>query len=339
MSLEKKKEIIRIFTGAALAVASVILGWMLLRPEFINIVPVFLIAVIIAFAVETSVLMLFKGNKIPKKIIKIILLFVINISVFFCAVVYAFAPAVILKPHTDEDSYNMLQAIPYAEEITFTGKNGDISGWFYNTSGKSAPTVLYFYGNYETASTRLYNLSKNYHKSPFVNCNFAVFDYPSYGKSEGNCNDKAILQFALDVYDKVSEISDNIIVLGYSVGTGPACYLAANRDISGLILYAPFADGTDLYNNVVNMFHGPLELLVSFDMPNIEYVSSITEKTLILISEDDEVIPASSSVKLVSEFGGECTVKKTKGITHNQFLTDSFILEETEMFIKEVTAK
>ncbi len=339
MSVAKKTEKIRIFTGAALSASIVILGWMFLQPRFRNIVSVFLAAVIAAFLVETAVLMILKGSNPVKRIIKIILLFIINISIFFFAVSYAFAPAVILQPHSDDEAYINLQDIPLAEEISFTGENGAINGWFYNAAGESAPTVLYFYGNYETASTRLYNLSKNYEASAFAGCNFAVFDYPSYGKSEGSCNDKAMLRFALDVYDKISEFTDDIIVLGYSVGTGPACYLAANREIKGLILYAPFADSKDLYNNVVDIFHGPLEFLVAFDMPNKEYVKNITEKTLILASEGDEVIPAASSVNLATEFGGECTIIKTEGITHNQFLSDSFIREKTGIFIKEVTAE
>ena len=82
-----------------------------------------------------------------------------------------------------------------------------------------------------------------------------------------------------------------------------------------------------------------MEFLVAFDMPNKEYVKNITEKTLILASEGDEVIPAASSVNLANEFGGECTIIKTEGITHNQFLSDSFIREKTGIFIKEVTGE
>ncbi len=339
MSRKNKTDIIKIGSGAALAAASVLLGWMLKQPRFHSIPSAILIAVIIAFLCETALLVALRGKKPVKRTIKIILLFAVNISVFTCAVIYSFAPAFILQPHSDDASYEELKSALYAEEITFEGTGGIINGWLYNAAGESAPTVLYFYGNYETASTRLFQLTRNYKNSAFKDCNFAVFDYPAYGKSEGRCSDDALLQFALDVFDKLSEKADDIIVLGYSVGTGPACYLASCRDVKALILYAPYANGTDLYNNVLDIFHGPLKNLVSFDVPNIEYVKNISEKTLILASERDELIPYSSSVKLVTEFDGECAFVKTPAITHNQFLSSAFVKEETVKFIKEVTAK
>lgn len=336
MSSKNKTDLIRISVSAVFAVSAVLVTWIYRQPRFQNI-PVFIIAAaVFAFIFEALLLFILKGKNAVKRAIKIILLFVINISVFASAVIYSFSSAVILQPHPDESSYEELKQKSFAEEIIFEGTNGKVNGWFYNKAGDFAPTVLYFYGNYETASTRLLNLSKYYENSAFVGCNFAVFDYPSYGSSEGKCTDETILTFAIDVYDELIKRTDSIIVLGYSVGTGPACYLASEREVDGLILYAPYADGIDLYNNIVDVFHGPLEKLVSFDIKSIEFAKSIEEKTLILCSEKDELIPYTSSMRLVTEFGGECTLKKISGISHNQFLTDSFVKEETANFIREV---
>ncbi len=334
-----KKNTLKTFIGAALAAASVLLWWMAGQSRFQGAAFWLIVAIVTAFVIEVIVLSVLKGKNIIKRAFKIFLIVAVNISVFSSAVILGFAPAVILQPHTDEASYETLKGVPCAEEMTFEGTNGKTNGWFYNVAGEDAPVILYFYGNYETASTRLLSLAKNYDISAFADCNFAVFDYPAYGNSEGRCTDESILDFALDVYDELIKRTDNIIVLGYSVGTGPACYLASKREVQALILYAPYADSIDLYNNVIDIFHGPLELLVAFDVDSNEYVKNVTAPTLILASAEDELIPYESSMELIDLFGGMCTFMKAQGITHNQFLSSAFVKEETAKFINEVTAK
>ena len=334
-----KKNTLNSAIGAALAAASVLLWWLIKQSRFSGIGVALAAAAVTAFFIEVIFLTVLSGKHMLKRAIKIILVIYVNIAVFSTAIILSFAPAIILQPHADETSYQKLLEIPEAEEITFEGAVGEINGWFYNVAGDDAPVVLYFYGNYETAATRLVTLCSDYGCSAFVGCNFAVFDYPAYGKSEGRCTERSILSFAVDVYDEISKRTDNIIVLGYSVGTGPACYLASIRDVRGLILYAPYADTVDLYNNVLDIFYGPLELLVSFDIDSKELAKNVNEPVLILASDADELIPSWSSVELSIEFGDSCTLVKTPDISHNSFLSDLFVKEETAKFIREVTVK
>lgn len=339
MYRKRKTDILKVCISAVLATAFVLLIWMLKNPRFQDISLTLFAFAVIAFFAEILLLTVLKGKNPIKRAIKIILLFIINITVFSSAVIISFAPAVILQPHSDDVSYESLKKANEADEITFEGKNGSINGWFYNVAGESAPTVLYFYGNYETASSGLFNLIENYDVSAFSGCNFAVFDYPAYGKSEGKCTDDSILAFSLDVYDELIKITDNIIVLGYSVGTGPACYLASERDVDSLILYAPYADGTNLYNNVIDIFHGPMKKLVTFNIDTVANAASVRCPVLILASDEDELIPYESSLRLRDKFGGMCTFIKIPEITHNQFFASSLVKDETAKFIEEVMAK
>ena len=335
MSEKKKTDILRLLIFSSLASAAVILVWISENKRFSHIPSGLLIAAGIAFFAEIAILLTIRSKNAVLRGIKIILLFVLNFSLFSAAVVYCFSSALILQPHFDEKADAELRNENIAEEIFFEGENGIISGWFYNAAGKSAPTVLYFYGNYETAATRMNALIKNYKNSAFSGCNFAVFDYPAYGKSEGNCSDEALLRFSLEAFDELQKRTDRIIALGYSVGTGPAVYLASQRDLDALILYAPYSDGNDLYNNIIDIFHGPLERLISFNIKSKEYASSVKEDTLILASEKDELIPYLSSSELADKFGDNCTFIKTPEIGHNDFLGSVFVKEKTARFIKE----
>ncbi len=296
---------------------------------------VLVIAVITAFVSEVIVLYFLRGRKAVKKVIKLFLVTVINVSVFSFAVIYGFSSAVILQPHSDENSSVMLESITGAENVSFEGSEGRIDGWIYKNTSENTSVILYFYGNYETAATRLNMILNSSWKTVYDGYDIAVFDYPSYGRSEGSCSDEGLCTFAVDVFDELSNTYDDVTVIGYSVGTGPATYLAANRDISSLTLYAPYADGYDLYNNVIDVFHGVFEHLVSFNINSKEFAKDVEENVLIFASSDDETIPLSSSLKLSDSFNNMQFVR-LQGIGHNDFFSSSEVLEKSLSFLREV---
>ena len=231
----------------------VLFTYILESPRFQNISFGLLITGIFAFLVETVICFIFKGRNTFIKALKIIILTIVNASVFTCGVIYFYAPAVILQPHKDEASYEYISNIEAIQEISFDGENGKISGFIYNSEGENAPVILYFYGNYETAATAILSIYNNYNSSVFSGYNVAVFDYPSYGNSEGSCSDEALLSFSLNVFDELKKQFSDVTAFGYSVGTGPATYLASERDVRSLILYALYFNGADLYNIVIDI--------------------------------------------------------------------------------------
>lgn len=336
MSDKKKTDILKITAGAAFGAASVLFVWLLRQPRFSGIPPVLILSCAAAFALELLVLCFLRSKKVIVKVIKLIIVYVINASVITAGTIYCFGPAVILQPHTDEKAYADVKNIPGVNEIVFEGKNGSISGLFYDNAGADAPTLLYFYGNYETAATAMLGVMKN--NPGLVNgVNFAVFDYPSYGRSEGKCTDVSLLDFSLDAYDKLAEFSDKIIVFGYSVGTGPAVYLASEREVKGLLLFAPYADGYDLYNNVIDIFHGPMKHLAAFNIESSKYAESVSVSPMIIASSDDKVIPYCSSSELAEEFG-MCDFVTVNSTGHNDFFRSSEIMAAARKYIEEAAA-
>jgi hypothetical protein len=65
-------------------------------------------------------------------------------------------------------------------------------------------------------------------------------EYPGYGIYKGKPNAKQILEDSLIVYDFLANEmgfeKEQIFVFGRSIGTGPATYLAAHRQIGFLML-------------------------------------------------------------------------------------------------------
>ncbi len=337
MSSERKTDIGRIVIYSALSAVAVLCLWALKNPRFQQIPAGLAVTGAVALLIEILIFSLIKGRRLIRKVIRIFLLSVVNVSVFTCGIIYFFAPAVILQPHQDNDAYESLKTDAFVEELTFEGTNGKINGWLYPVDD-SAPVILYFYGNYETASTAMKRITASYESTVFNGFNVAVLDYPAYGNSEGRCTDEALEQFALDAYKEIKKHYSSVIVFGYSVGTGPAVYLAAERETDGLVLYAPYDNGADLYNNVIDIFHGPLEALVDFDIESGKYAPGVTEKTFIAASSGDRVIPMASSLELSGKLKN-VSFYEAEDIGHNDFFSNADVKSATVKFLDGVTEK
>ena len=80
-------------------------------------------------------------------------------------------------------------------------------------------------------------------------------EYPHYGVYKHKKSLTQILRDSEDLYQfmiKNLRINANrIIVMGWSLGTGPATYLASKYQIAGLILMSPFSSLKDLAKDIV----------------------------------------------------------------------------------------
>ena len=252
------------------------------------------------------------------------------------AACYILAPSFLFHPWFDGQSYNKLKNYENAVEITFEGENGSVNGWLIDNYGNSAPLVLYFGGNTENSASRiLYLLENQKQLQAFEGCNFAFLDYPGYGRSDGVPSEASFKQFGVDAYDYFDRRYDCIVVMGYSIGTGVANYTASQREADGLILMAPYADGYDLYNGFVNIFHGPLRLLVDYKMEAVKFAEEIKIKPLILASPADQIVRYSSSVRLSAAYPCGCRFVIVEGIAHNQFFQTEQVLEEIHAYLQD----
>jgi pimeloyl-ACP methyl ester carboxylesterase len=215
-----------------------------------------------------------------------------------------------------------------------------VSGWMIHQAEGKAPLVLYFGGNGEIASNRILYLVESGDISAFAGCNFAFLDYPGYGLSSGSPGEASLKQMGLDVYDALSAREDvdanRIVLFGFSMGTGIANYVAANRTATGLVLFAPYADGYDLYNTMVPVFYGPLRALVAFKMESVKFAESISLKPLIFSSVDDEMVPIASSERLSAAYPAECEFVRMQGFGHNGYWSSDDVLLRVSQYIAEV---
>jgi pimeloyl-ACP methyl ester carboxylesterase len=89
---------------------------------------------------------------------------------------------------------------------------------------------------------------------------------------------------------------ERIVLVGFSIGSGIAAYLARHRPVAGLILVTPFDSletvARDLY------WWAPVGLLLRNRMPTIEFVRGSIAPTALILAARDAVVSARRSTPL-----------------------------------------
>ncbi len=154
--------------------------------------------------------------------------------------------------------------------------------------GKKA--IIRCHGNAEDALGTLWALKELANDGYTV----ASVDYPGYGLSDGSPDEKGCYRNVHRLYDWLIEARgfkpEEIIVDGFSIGTGPATELAATRPCGGLILEAPFLSAPRVVTRV--------RLLPVDPFPNLKRIGAVKCRVLMIHGTGDRVIPYSQGQAL-----------------------------------------
>ena len=149
------------------------------------------------------------------------------------------------------------------------------------THGKKA--IIRCHGNAEDIVGTLWKLYELADEGYTV----ATVDYPGYGLSDGSPDEAGCYRNVHRLYDWLVEVCGfspkDIIVNGFSIGTGPATELAATRPCGGLILEAPFLSAP----RVVTRWR----ILPLDPFPNLRRIGAVKCPVLIIHGTDDQIIP------------------------------------------------
>jgi dienelactone hydrolase len=160
-------------------------------------------------------------------------------------------------------------------------------------TAEDRPLVLGFGGNAWNADTMALYLH-----GLVPDCDVVTFHYRGYRPSTGRPSADALLSDALLIFDHLQQIlaPERVVTVGFSIGSGPAAYLAQQRTLAGLILVTPFdslqALARDLY------WWAPVGLLLRHRMPVIDFVRGAPTPTALITASEDRIVPAGRSAPL-----------------------------------------
>jgi len=212
----------------------------------------------------------------------------------------------------------------FDEEIFY---NSDIKIKTTLLNKKNENSIIYFGGNAENVDYNTEIFSKVFPKHSIY-----LVKYRSYSGSTGSPEEKALYSDALLIYDKIKSKYDTVSVIGRSLGSGIATYVASQREINKLILVTPFDSIENVAQNKFPFY--PMSLLLKDKYNSIGRVKSIKSKTLIIAAENDQVIGLEHTKKLLYKFPtSQITFKIIKNKNHNNISNTKDYYELLQNFI------
>jgi len=196
-----------------------------------------------------------------------------------------------------------------AQVIWLSHQGQSLKVW--HIPGGSDRAFIYFGGNAEDVALNIPQF-----KRLFPQYSIYLHNYRGYGGSTGKASETALFSDAGALYDYVKTKHREISVIGRSLGTGVAVYLASIKEVSRLVLVTPFDSMVNLARNYY--FLVPVSLLLKDKFDSLRRAGRLVTPTLVLIAERDEVIPRKRAYSLVSALKPEITrVEVIKGAGHN----------------------
>lgn len=195
---------------------------------------------------------------------------------------------------------------------------------------RSKGVILYLHGNRGSNKRALFQ-AENLRGNQY---DVLIVDYRGYGKSDGNIYSEAQLYEDIQkVYNYLKHSYDEsqIAIVGYSLGSGMASFLAATNQPQQLILVAPYQSMIamkDLFLKIAPDF------LLKYKLDNESHVARVTCPVTIFHGTADELIPYSMAETLQQVNPNNIELVKMPGIGHRSVIFNSRFTEGVSQLLK-----
>ncbi|MFY0602012.1 MAG: alpha/beta fold hydrolase [Cyclobacteriaceae bacterium] len=260
-----------------------------------------------------------------KKGLLLIFKILLALYIVVCGLLFFFQERLIFFPQKLDKSYQF-QFEQNFEEINISSEDGVVLNGLLFKADSSKGLIFYLHGN--SGSVASYgNIAKTY-----TDLSYDVFilDYRSFGKSGGKINNQnQLFQDNQIIYDELKKMyrEDDIVILGYSIGTGLATKLASQNNPKRLILEAPYYSLIDMMKHTYSF--APTFML-KYKFETNEYLKECDMPISIFHGTQDNVIYFESSLKLKEEFGSKITLTLLENQGHNGIASNKIYKPEPD---------
>lgn len=202
-----------------------------------------------------------------------------------------------------------------------------LRGWRLNP-GKSR-ALIYFGGNAERLET-----SREEFARLFPDRTVYLLSYRGYGASEGTPDQTALFGDALALYDQVraQQPQAPIAIIGRSLGSGVASYVASRRPVERLALVTPFDSLAAVGQSHYPAF--PVHWLMRDRYESTRYLPLYRGPLLVLRAGQDEVVPPANTDKLLAALENKPRVIDFPQADHNNIAQDPRYAEALRDFLR-----
>ncbi len=204
--------------------------------------------------------------------------------------VFLFQPRLIYFPQVEREHTTTPRAagLDFEDVALHTADGIKLHGWWV-PARDTRGTVLLMHGNAGNISHRLGYLTM------FNRLGYSVllFDYRGYGKSGGSPGEEGTYLDAEAAWQHLTEArnlkSQDIVIVGESLGGGVATWLAHKYPPRALVLASTFTSVPDMGAQVYPWL--PVRLLARIVYDNIARIREIQVPVMIAHSRGDDIIP------------------------------------------------
>ncbi|HET8698303.1 MAG TPA: alpha/beta fold hydrolase [Gammaproteobacteria bacterium] len=236
-----------------------------------------------------------------------------------CVLLYVGQRSLLYHPMAESQS-------PRAQAIRLERDGVSLKIWEIARPGDRA--LIYFGGNGDNVVWFVDDFAK-----AFPDRSIYLVNYRGYAGSTGFPTEKALLADAEAVFDKVHESHPDVAVIGRSLGSGVAVYLAGVRDVHKLVLVTPYDSIERLAEAQFGWF--PVSLILEDKFDSLARAKKVRSPVLALMAEHDDVVPRASTERLLTAFAaGQAEAKTIAATDHNSIVGSADYLREIAAFLR-----
>jgi len=206
-------------------------------------------------------------------------------------------------------------------------ENVRLEGIVYEPEGKTEKSVLYFGGKEQDSVTMVAKLSMHH---PTVR--FIAFNYRGYGTSHGKPTEKSLYADALKVYDWAQSRYEKVSLMGYSLGSNIASYVASRRKVESIILVAAFDSALAMARLKFSLMP---KMLMRCRLDTIHHVKSIKAPLYLYAATDDTVVPIEQARKIKGSVQNLSRYREISGYDHAELLFSPEMTKELSEVFEE----
>lgn len=228
------------------------------------------------------------------------------------------------------------QNAPGRERIALRVPGGVLRGYRYAGKMSAAPTLLVFGGSG--------NIIQRHDQAMRGFARFASsvewYDYRGYGYSTGTAHFDALQTDALRMFNASAKRAGgpgHVVVLGYSMGTAIADYVALRRHVGGLILAAPWSNyvTTAQYTDAKHAYR--LTPAAAKDFDQIAMVRLIRVPLLVFQGTKDDQIPPSQGREVeLAAVSNDKRFVAIPGAKHSWLLENAYAQSAVHAFLHKL---
>lgn len=204
----------------------------------------------------------------------------------------------------------------YCEHLAlYSEDNKELEGVIYSPQNATS-RLLFFAGRSHDSVGLIGRLIACY-----PNAQIITFNYRGYGESKGRVSEKNVLKDGLKIAQAVQRNYGDFYLLGFSLGSSVAAFIASKMEVRGLILVGAF-------DSIAALARARFKFarLLRFRFPTVEFVRNVAAPTYLFASITDETTYIQNARMLKESVKNLARYEEFDGLSHKEILWDERVV-------------